>query len=77
MRGKKRMSKRVSTRKREKIDKKVREHHKQQRKENRKKKKVPSSVLMTQAHKEHLQQIKEDTEKRTQEYYAEQEKMCE
>ncbi|OQS53866.1 hypothetical protein EHP00_688 [Ecytonucleospora hepatopenaei] len=69
MKGAKRMSKRITTRKREKINKKVREHHRKVRKEARNKKKIPSSVFVTQTHREHLQRIKEDTDKRTKEFY--------
>lgn len=69
MAGKKRMSKRVSTRKREKINKKVRQHYKKQRKENKNKKRIPQSVLVTEEFKEHLEELKIATMKRTAEFY--------
>ncbi|KAL6121395.1 hypothetical protein NUSPORA_01682 [Nucleospora cyclopteri] len=64
---KKRQSKRVSTRKREKINKKVREHYRKLKKDSRGKKIVPKAVLMTKDEKEQLEKIQIATEQRNEE----------
>ena len=55
---KQRMSKRMGTRKREKINKKVKEHNRKLRKEKVKRRKIPSNVMITKEWKDHLEQIK-------------------